>query len=291
MSKMLLLQIITYLTISAVSPVTGTVKNTAPPAQIYYENQAIVLLYHEIKDNDGPYALSLKQFDEQLAALKANGYTIIPIEQFEDFVTGKTKSLPPNAIVLTFDDGYKDFYENAYPILKKYGMPATNFIVVKSSDVYNPDIIPHMTWNQMKKLKLEGMSFYSHTYDSHQYGPIDAQGQTGAILATPQYLEALGRVETEEEYYARIKKDLAKANELLKKHLGNTRSLLAFPYGKFTQESIDAGKALGTKLFFTIESGINTLGSAMIYRLNAGAPNTSGEALLELIKPFHTPEQ
>ncbi|TCZ70204.1 polysaccharide deacetylase [Paenibacillus albiflavus] len=270
--------------------------NTVVPANDHYENQpihyqdkALVLMYHEVKNNNGSIAVSTDQFDKHLSMLKANGYNVISIEQFDDFMTGKEKKIPPNAVVLTFDDGYEDFYENAYPILQKYKMPATNFIIVKSTDVYNPDIIPHMTWEQMVEMRKNGMSFYSHTYDSHKYVAVNSKGTTAPLLGGPIYLPDKQRVETQEEYYDRIKEDLSKANDLLNSKLGNTRNIISFPYGSFSDTTIQVSKELDMHLYITIKEGINKPGDPVATRINAGKRDFSAEELLAKMKEYDDP--
>lgn len=254
---------------------------------VHYEDKALVLMYHEVKNNNGKIAVSTELFDEHLTMLEENGYNVISIEQFEDFMLGKEKEIPNNAVVLTFDDGYEDFYENAYPILKEHNMPATNFIVVKSSDIFNPDIIPHMTWEQMQKMSKEGMSFYSHTYDSHKYAPINNNGGSAPALAGPIYLEDQKRMETQEEYNNRVKADLSLANELLGSKLGNTRSIISFPYGSYSDTAIQVAKDLGTNIFITIQEGINSSSNPVITRINAGKHEYSAEELLSKMQEYN----
>lgn len=260
---------------------------------VYYQDKALILMYHEVKNNNGRIAVSTEQFEQHLTILAEAGYNVISIEDFEDFVFGKKKKIPPNAVVLTFDDGYEDFYENAYPILRKHKMPATNFIIVKSSDVYDPNILPHLKWGQMKEMRNNGMSFYSHTYDHHRYEQINQQGDKGAMLKHPLYLQEAQRMETEEEYIQRITQDLAAADELLTTKLGNTRKILSFPYGQYSDATLKVGKELGIKLYITIEEGINARKSGaapenyIAYRLNAGKPDFSAEDLLLAMQKYN----
>lgn len=254
---------------------------------VHYKDKALVLMYHEVKNNNGKIAVSTELFDKHLTMLKENGYNVISIEQFEDFMTGKEQEIPLNAVVLTFDDGYEDFYENAYPILKKHKMPATNFIIVKSTDIYNPDIIPHLEWEQMLEMRKNGMSFYSHTYDSHKYVPINDKGGSAPLLAGPIYLEDQKRMETQEEYYNRVKADLSLANELLATKLGNTRSILSFPYGSYSDTTMQIAKELGTDLYITIKEGINSPGQLVATRINAGKHNYTAEELLAKMQEYN----
>ena len=80
-----------------------------------------VLLYHSISDDNSNISLKLNTFENQIMYLKKNGYTSI---NFNEIDQNKKKQ-----IIITFDDGYKDVFVNALPILKKYNFKATCFFV------------------------------------------------------------------------------------------------------------------------------------------------------------------
>jgi len=91
-----------------------------------------ILAYHRVGSGDyfGPSGMSetVESFEGQMRYLK-NNYNPISLEQAIDLMKIKNK-LPDNSVAITFDDGYKDNYTNAYPILKKYNIPATIFLTV-----------------------------------------------------------------------------------------------------------------------------------------------------------------
>jgi peptidoglycan/xylan/chitin deacetylase (PgdA/CDA1 family) len=93
-----------------------------------------VLMYHYIreyhfsKDPTGnQLSVSPNSFDQQMQYLVSHGYTPISLDTMYGILSGKA-SVAGKPIVLTFDDGYIDFYANAYPILKKYGFHAVSFV-------------------------------------------------------------------------------------------------------------------------------------------------------------------
>ena len=80
-----------------------------------------VLNYHQVEEKDGnPLTLWPDQFEAQMDYLAAEGYTTITIDEMMDALENGTP-LPEKPVIITFDDGYADNYEYAYPILKKYG--------------------------------------------------------------------------------------------------------------------------------------------------------------------------
>ncbi len=90
-----------------------------------------ILLYHRISNDnsaDSRYAVSVTDFKDQMEQLRYWGYTSITIKDLVDHIN-KGNSLPQRPIVITFDDGNLDVYENAFPIMERYGFTGTVYIV------------------------------------------------------------------------------------------------------------------------------------------------------------------
>lgn len=251
---------------------------------VYYQNKVLVLTYHHIDEKTNAVTIPPKLFEEHMKILMDYRYNVISMEEFIQFLEG-SGDVPPNAVVIAFDDGYESFYTVAYPILKQYHYVATNFIVVSSTVLQNTPI-PHLTWEQMKTMKKDGMSFYSHTYDSHKMLPINKEGDEDKTLISLLYLPETGQRETQEQYERRIREDLQNAETLLQKNLGNQKKLLAFPYGVFNPTVINIARELGIHYTLTVKEGINKPGTTEIYRLNAGDPNISPYSLLKELKTY-----
>lgn len=154
-------------------------EQAALPQGIYYKDQVAVLMYHHLTGESvslNPGVLTAGQFDEHMQLLKQEGFQVITMKQYRQFML-ENALVPDNAVLLTFDDGYESFYTLAFPILQKHGYTAANFII--ASDVDNPDgkKVPKLTWEQMREMKSAGMSFYNHTYNLHHYGIVDAEGE------------------------------------------------------------------------------------------------------------------
>lgn len=94
---------------------------------------APILLYHhiELKRPQNSYYVSPDIFDEQMKWLKDNDYTVISLDDFYTTINNE-ELLPPKPVVITFDDGYRDQYENAFPILKKYDFTATFYLKINN---------------------------------------------------------------------------------------------------------------------------------------------------------------
>lgn len=148
------------------NPIASTdILNHRKPAQI--KLSVSILMYHHIRDYNDPQdkigtnlSVAPAKLDSQLKILKDRGYQTISLSDFVShrynraFWRDKSK-----LVILTFDDGYLDNYQNGFPILKKYGFVGVFFIITEYNDT-NPG---HMTLEQIKEMKEAGMEFGSHT--------------------------------------------------------------------------------------------------------------------------------
>ncbi|WP_284236942.1 polysaccharide deacetylase family protein [Paenibacillus glycanilyticus] len=266
-------------------PVSQYHLNAASNKPGHYKNKVIVLMYHHIDEKESGATISPSRFGTHMKLLKENGYNVISVDQFAQFMEHKAK-VPDNAVVITFDDGYESFDQYAVPILNKYDFVATHFVIGSSSDNQNVHT-KHLTWDTMRKLKAEGYSFYSHTYDQHGYAPLDKRGKkTGPKLSNPIYLPDKGRVETKKEYLTRVGNDAQFMEKRLKEELNNTNQMIAFPFGAFNSSAKQLEKNAGVTLFFTTRPGINRPGSDEVMRLNAGTPTLTADKFLSMMKKY-----
>ncbi len=145
-----------------------------------------IVTYHSIatseREGDGN-SVSASNFEYQMAFLKKYKYNVISLDELVSAIRGR-KELPHNSVVLTFDDGYVDNYENAFPILKRYKFPATFFIVPRLVGKKG-----YLTWEQAKEMDTGTINFGSHTY-SHCYLPeFSEKEQKWEISASKKMIE------------------------------------------------------------------------------------------------------
>ena len=117
-------------------------------------------MYHRFDEAGQGNRVSAKAFERQILKLKQE-FNILPLTYIYD-CKKNNKKVPDNAIVITIDDGYHDFYTHAYPVLKKHGVPATIYV---TSDFIDkkiwlwPDVISYLLDNTKKeilKIKFDG---------------------------------------------------------------------------------------------------------------------------------------
>lgn len=260
----------------------GDERVSARFAPVYYRNRVVVLMYHALADESwGQSVLAEEDFRKQMSLLKEKPFNIIDMQQYIEFIL-HGEPVPDNAVLLTFDDGYEDFYTHAFPILQELSFPATNFVIVKWID--EPYGLPKLTWEQMREMQQSGMSFYSHTYDAHFHAPVNEAGREGPVLTNRLYLAESDRNETVTEYRARVLRDLTKAEERLREQLDNDWGVLSFPYGAYNEDVLDLAEQAGIAVTFTIEPGINGPGDRIGYRINAGYPDNDGREMVSALQ-------
>jgi peptidoglycan/xylan/chitin deacetylase (PgdA/CDA1 family) len=126
-----------------------------------------ILMYHYIRINSNPLdkvgadlSVTPEQFALQMGLLARNGFHSISVDDLVAAIMDGGP-LPHRPVVLTFDDGYEDFYTAAYPVLKQYGLGATSFIITGKVGRKG-----YLTWDQMRLMQAGGLvNFQSHTVD------------------------------------------------------------------------------------------------------------------------------
>lgn len=130
---------------------------------------AAIIMYHRIDEpNNYPWSLSptrIKDFEDEIKYLTQK-YNVISLDKLIQYI--HEKKLPLKTAVITLDDGYKDHYLNAYPLLKKYNVPATIFLTtgrIYSGDLFWSDKVAYGIWKSpYETFKLEELGMYSlHT--------------------------------------------------------------------------------------------------------------------------------
>lgn len=208
-----------------------------------YTKRIPVLMYHNVVDKDilkhytkkeyQKIFISTDKFEQQMKFIKTNNYKTLTLDEFYDFVQGN-KNLPQKCVLITFDDGRKNLYVKAYPILKKYNLNAVSFIITskisKQSEEYNP-----LKWQYLSESELEKgkdvFEYASHTHDMHKRSKNTQK----------PYL----KIKSEKE----IKEDIQKSL----KYVDNP--YFAYPYGSYTNNIKKILQEAGIKAAFTTKKG------------------------------------
>jgi len=149
-----------------------------------------VLLYHSIGSNGSFYTVNPEQFKMQMDYLRKN-YRIVSLEEIMNFVEAKNK-LPMKSVALTFDDGYYDNYINAYPYLRKYGLPATIFITVGyvgKQMCLDGVLLRMLNWNEIKLMSSNKVDIGSHTITHPELHKISSEDVIKEIVGSKREIE------------------------------------------------------------------------------------------------------
>lgn len=186
----------------------------------------LILAYHDISPSTDPYAVSPASFATQLAMLAAAGYRTISTAQLLGWMGGAR--LPARAVLLTFDDGVDGLYRYADPILAEHGFTASTYLItgaMRDQPGY------HLSWDEARALGSSGRwTLEAHSHDAHRRIAVDRAGRTGPALTNRAWLGQPGRLETLEEYTARITADVAAQQDDFSRHGLPAPRLFAYPY-------------------------------------------------------------
>ncbi|WKU20359.1 polysaccharide deacetylase family protein [Advenella alkanexedens] len=247
-----------------------------------------VLMYHHITPSSGQITTSPENFDSQMAALVANGYTSLTADQFAGYLKGE--AVPEKSVLITFDDGYLDNYVYAHPILQKHGMHAVMFLVTNWAGQGDPRPV----YGSGDPLPV----CPSH----HECNAIVAAGKANDIAvrwSEVRAMEAAGTFEVHCHTHthtrwdlncdragkcAGIANDLQLSRAALLRELNKDTPHLCWPQGYFDDDYIQAAEALGFSVFYTTDAyGFNVVGGDPKYVYRIAVRNKPGAWLMHRI--------
>jgi peptidoglycan/xylan/chitin deacetylase (PgdA/CDA1 family) len=179
-----------------------------------HERTLRILMYHKVNDlTPNPTTIPTAVFTEQMTLLSELGYVPVSLEAVRDHYLGGAP-LPPRAVLITFDDGYRDNLENALPVLRANGYPAVLFVPIGFLDDGRP--LPHeellvtlgvrnptLDWDELAELEAGGVRIESHGIGHWPLTALEPAEATREIAVSKLRLqERLGR---EVEAFAFVK--------------------------------------------------------------------------------------
>ncbi|WP_010272048.1 polysaccharide deacetylase family protein [Paenibacillus senegalensis] len=246
----------------------------------WHRDQVAVLMYHHLHSVDeSSSTITPERFEAQLTYLLEQGYAFITLDDFRSYLDGGT--VPDNALLVTFDDGYESFYTEGFPILEKLGIPAVNFAITQDTLNPNASYIPYMSEAQITELKgiaPQLIEIQCHTHALHNKLGDDA------LLTTRLPLES-GQ-ESDAEYHQRIVQDTRTCFSILEAANAGPVDAFAYPFGIYSKDAIQAIQEGGVRYAFTIAPGMATRSTNRyaIPRINAGNPKITPEYLHKAIQ-------
>jgi peptidoglycan/xylan/chitin deacetylase (PgdA/CDA1 family) len=190
---------------------------------LWPDNKVPIITYHKITDSrDGTNALwdvSPPLFLEQMDYIAHYGFNVVSLQEFYDHWQ-QGRELPEKSVIITFDDGYAGVYKHAYPILRRYGFPATVFLTInyigdgrpfwwdETIIEKRPELAEEfrpLSWEEIEEMRDSGLiTFGSHT------------------MSHPR----LGRLSR-----SKIEYELEQSKRLLEERLKQNVGFFAYPFG------------------------------------------------------------
>ncbi|GAB4575983.1 MAG: hypothetical protein Kow0077_30220 [Anaerolineae bacterium] len=199
----------------------GTLRRIAVP----------ILMYHYISEppeDADIYRQDLsvrpEDFRSQMQYLADEGYAVISLYDLNQALRWGTP-LPEKPVIITFDDGYIDAFEQAFPVLQEFGFTATFFVITSRLDEGHP---AYISWEQARIMAEAGMSIESHTKD-----------HPNLIGRPPDYLyyQVLGSIES------------------IEAHTNRPARLFSYPGGRWDENTLAALRSYGVWAAVVTEGG------------------------------------
>lgn len=179
-----------------------------------------VLMYHSIAVEKGnELRVAPEVFRQQMKYLKDQGYITLSMNELYQFFQSN-KPVPQKSLVITFDDGYADNYQYAFPILSEFGFKATIFVVTDWIDKQKE----YLTSEQLKEMAQYGLDIESHTTKHDHLNKLTYEQQLETTKRSKEYLETL---------------------------LGKQINYIAYPFGEWNKDTLKAVKDAGYTMAFT----------------------------------------
>jgi peptidoglycan/xylan/chitin deacetylase (PgdA/CDA1 family) len=150
-----------------------------------------ILMYHNIGNESGSFYVSPGNFLRQMKYLKNNGYRVITLDELVGNIRDKTPLRSRRQVVITFDDGYRDNFQYAYPVLKKFGFPATIFVVTDLvGKGRNGQGKEFASWEEINIMSQDGIAIGSHTKTHFNFaGGMDEQKAIEELVSSKRIIE------------------------------------------------------------------------------------------------------
>lgn len=206
------------------------------------------LMYHSVTEDSsrwGDYTISPEQLDEDIQYFTDRGYITMTATELARANTADIDGR--KILLLTFDDGYSNFYTDVFPVLKKHNAKATMYLIGSYINRY-------------------GYLSEDEAYEMANSGLVEIGNHTNAIHHTP--VEQLAAIYNNPNSFFEVLADISSSGKILKRVTGKDITSISWPYGYFTAEIDGAVKErLGYAISFSTEYGINKYNGDTSYPL------------------------
>jgi peptidoglycan/xylan/chitin deacetylase (PgdA/CDA1 family) len=155
--------------------------------------QLIVLMYHKIQaiDLPDPLTISVRKFSAQLQYLVSHGFTTISFSELKEHITAGAP-LPSKAVLITFDDGYRDNFLYAYPLLVKYNVKANIFLIGDKVGLFNDDENNYLSSYELQAMNSRLVEYGFHSFQHSDYAAMSFSEIDADITSMQNRFKQLG---------------------------------------------------------------------------------------------------
>lgn len=193
------------------------------PAQDAAPASAVILQYHHVSTTTPRVtSVSPDEFRQHLEYLRDNGFTVLRLEEVVQTLRNGG-ALPDKTAAITFDDGYRNNYDTAFPLLREFGYPFTLFV---ASGLVGSNAQLYLNWDQLREMAAAGATIANHGI-AHPY----------LLERTPD--------EDDAAWLQRNEREILGAETEIEKQTGQSHKLFAYPYGEYDRAIQDLVARLG----------------------------------------------
>lgn len=182
-----------------------------------------VLLYHKVGGDADNLTVSTERFTKDMQYLAEHGYNTLSLDDVRRRLTDQDAKMPNKPVLITFDDGYLDNYTNAFPILEKYNLKASFYII--TGMIGQPN---RVTAAQIKEMDAAGMGIGSHTVTHSSLGDLQPE---------------------------QVITELSESKTMLEQLLGKSIEFIAYPCGSYHQDTLQMVHNTGYQGGFSVRQG------------------------------------
>lgn len=213
-------------------------------APYFYNDRVVVLTFHDVQPvPTGEWSVTPAKFEQTLALLRSTGFQFISPPQLAAFVQ-RSAPIPPNALLVTFDDGLEDIYVYALPILERLQIPCLESVIGSRMGV-SPSCL---TTEQVGKMVKSGLVWIGgHSFDLHRDEVVDD-------VTVPTSM-VLHQNESEFMRMMRLTYDAKRVQDSLEAATGATSPFYACPYGSYDDTYLSTVEQAGFLFAFNSQPG------------------------------------
>jgi len=192
-----------------------------------------ILTYHRVGTGVSRMSVSPSEFEQQLEYLRRNDYRVVRLADLPDFLEGR-RPLPRRAVIITFDDGHISSYQHAYPLLVKYGFPATFFLYTDFLGARDA-----LSWPQVREMQKSGLADFQ----------LHSRTHANLTLRLPG--------ESEQRYRERLDGEIRTPRDLIQRNIPGKVVHYAYPFGDANEVVLERLGRADFVLGLTVNPGGN----------------------------------